>query len=129
MINKLDLALAHFEGEEVYQRMLLIIQQVNAIIVTYGQRTWAIDPRRGNVVFGSSSEQWAFALKHFARFYAHKFKLSEEEMLERLWGNWVLSSGQGQCEWMESDSVNSNGGVDKGTGSKVCCIICCCLLC
>ena len=63
-----------------------------------------IDPSKGNCAFGSGTinlqilnylfdfeikgkECWAFTIKMFARFYSKKFGISEDKMMEKLWGD------------------------------------------
>ena len=46
-----------------------------------------VDPTKGSVAFGAALFGWAFTLKQFARFYAKKYKLTEEMMMEKLWGD------------------------------------------
>ena len=41
---------------------------------------------KGTVSFGSALFGWGFTLTQFARVYAQKFKLSQEVMIEKLWG-------------------------------------------
>ena len=43
-------------------------------------------PVKGTVSFGSALFGWGFTLTQFARVYAQKFKLSQEVMIEKLWG-------------------------------------------
>lgn len=46
-----------------------------------------MDPSKGTVGFGSGLHGWAFNLKQFAEMYADKFKIDEEKMMKRLWGD------------------------------------------
>lgn len=45
------------------------------------------DPSLGNVAFGSGKGQWGFTLQTFARIYAKKYGMSEQKMMEKLWGD------------------------------------------
>lgn len=45
------------------------------------------DPVIGNVAFGAGKDQWAFTLRQFARIYSKKFGISEEKMVNKLWGD------------------------------------------
>jgi len=46
-----------------------------------------VDPCNGTVAFGSALFGWAFTLTRFAQIYAAKFKVEEDKMIKRLWGN------------------------------------------
>lgn len=46
-----------------------------------------IDPAKNNVGFASGLHGWGFTIEHFARMYAAKFKVKEEKMMRRLWGD------------------------------------------
>ncbi len=122
MVNKVDRALLELQlsGEEIYQNMVRAIENVNVIIESYkfGDHNWQVEPIKGNVAFGSGLHQWGFTLKNFARFYAAKFKTTEDKMTEKLWGDWVFATVDGKNKWINSNSVNTNRGVDRETGSK-----------
>ncbi len=122
MVNKVDRALLELQltGEEIYQNMVRAIENVNVIIESYkfGDQNWQVEPVKGNVAFGSGLHQWGFTLKGFARFYAAKFKTTEDKMVEKLWGDWVFATVDGKSMWISSNSVNTNRGVDRETGAK-----------
>jgi elongation factor 2 len=46
-----------------------------------------VDPVRGTVAFGSALFGWAFTLLKFSRMYAEKFKLDNDKMIAKLWGD------------------------------------------
>jgi len=123
MVNKVDRALLELQlsGEEIYQNMVRAIENVNVIIESYkfGDFNWQVEPIKANVAFGSGLHQWGFTLKNFARFYAAKFNTTEDKMTEKLWGDWVFAtSADGKSKWINSNTVNTNRGVDRETGSK-----------
>jgi len=124
MVNKVDRALLELQltGEEIYQNMVKAIENVNVIIESYkfGDKDWQVEPVKGNVAFGSGLHQWGFTLKVFAKVYAAKFNTTVEKMSEKLWGDWVFVTDEatGKSKWLQSTTVNINGGVDKGTGEK-----------
>jgi elongation factor 2 len=122
MVNKVDRALLELQltGEEIYQNMRSAIENVNIIIDSYrfGDVNWQVDPTHGTVAFGSGLHQWGFTLKVFARVYASKFQTTEQKMVDKLWGDWVFATNDGVSKWINSPSVNTNGGVDTATGSK-----------
>ncbi|KAL1405409.1 Cytoplasmic GTPase/eEF2-like protein (ribosomal biogenesis) [Vanrija albida] len=47
-------------------------------------------PERGNVLFASAIDGWAFRLGKFARLYADKLKIKEGNLRRVLWGEWYL---------------------------------------
>jgi len=122
MVNKVDRALLELQlnGEEIYQNMVRAIENVNVIIESYkfGDFSWQVEPMKGTVAFGSGLHQWGFTLKNFARFYAAKFNTTEDKMVEKLWGDWVFATVDGKSKWISSNTVNTNRGVDRETGSK-----------
>lgn len=123
MVNKVDRALLELQltGEEIYQNMRNAIENVNVIIESYrfGDKDWQVDPTKGTVAFGSGLHQWGFTLKNFAKFYAEKFKTTEEKMVEKFWGDWCfVTDADGKSKWVSSTTVNTNRGTDKATGAK-----------
>lgn len=122
MVNKVDRALLELQltGEEIYQNMNRAIESVNVIIESYkwGDQNWSVDPIKGTVAFGSGLHQWGFTMKHFSHFYAAKFNTTPEKMAEKLWGDWVFATAGGVSKWVFSGTVNTNGGVDRESGSK-----------
>ncbi|XP_047121853.1 elongation factor-like GTPase 1 [Schistocerca piceifrons] len=47
-------------------------------------------PEKGNVVFASAIDGWGFSLHDFASLYAKKLEISEDELLNCLWGDYYL---------------------------------------
>jgi ribosome assembly protein 1 len=47
-------------------------------------------PERGNVLFASAIDGWAFRLGKFARLYADKLGIKERNLRRVLWGDWYL---------------------------------------
>ncbi|PVD19852.1 hypothetical protein C0Q70_20345 [Pomacea canaliculata] len=93
-MNKMDLALLtlKLEKEDLYQTCQRIIENVNVIVNTYYEEggpmgNISVDPKEGTVGFGSGLHGWAFTLKDFAKMYASKFGIEEEQMMKRLWGD------------------------------------------
>jgi len=122
MVNKVDRALLELQltGEEIYQNMVRAIENVNIIIESYrfGDFDWQVVPTKGTVAFGSGLHQWGFTLKSFARYYAAKFNTTEDKLTDKLWGDWVFATTDGKSKWVHSDTVNTNRGVDRESGSK-----------
>lgn len=46
-----------------------------------------MDPRKGNVTFGTGKDVWGFDLKFFAKVYSKKFGISVDKMINKLWGD------------------------------------------
>lgn len=112
-MNKMDLALLtlQLEAEDLYQTFQRIIENVNVIVGTYAEDDGpmgniAVDPKVGTVGFGSGLHGWAFTLKDFAKLYSSKFKMPEEKLMKRLWGDqfyhaaekkWIKDQRDGAC--------------------------------
>jgi ribosome assembly protein 1 len=47
-------------------------------------------PERGNVVFASAIDGWAFRLGKFAQLYAAKLGIQEQKLRKVLWGDYYL---------------------------------------
>ena len=91
MINKIDRSLGEqmLTGEDLYNQFRKVVDKANTIVGTYEFEEMgdiSFEPSKGNVAFGSGKDQWAFTLNTFARIYSKKFKVSEEQMMEKLWG-------------------------------------------
>lgn len=93
-MNKMDLALLtlQLDMESMYQAFQRIIENVNVIIATYEMDDNPmgdihVDPSKGTVGFGSGLHGWAFTLKQFGEMYCTKFKMPEEKLMKRLWGD------------------------------------------
>ncbi|WFD32307.1 Cytoplasmic GTPase/eEF2-like protein (ribosomal biogenesis) [Malassezia sp. CBS 17886] len=48
------------------------------------------DPARGNVIFASAVDHWAFRVDRFAVMYAQKLGISDKAIRQFLWGNYYL---------------------------------------
>lgn len=95
MVNKVDRALLELQlpAEELYQAFCRAIESVNVIVAMYNDEALGdvqVDPCKGTVAFGSGLHQWAFTLKRFAKTYGSKFGVSEEKMMQKLWGDWFF---------------------------------------
>ena len=92
MVNKLDRAVLELQldPEEAYQTFNKTIESANVIISTYEDAALGdvqVDPSKGTVAFGSGLHGWAFTLTAWAKLYATLFGVSEQKMMERLWGD------------------------------------------
>lgn len=91
MINKLDRAILELQldPEDAYQNFSKAIESVNVVIATYHDQALGdvqVYPEKGTVCFGSGLHSWGFTLDKFARMYAKKFGVSQERLMDRLWG-------------------------------------------
>nr|KAJ3423316.1 Cytoplasmic GTPase/eEF2-like protein (ribosomal biogenesis) [Polyrhizophydium stewartii] len=50
------------------------------------------DPSRGNVIFASAIDGWAFRTSQFAQLYAAKLGVKESQLSKVLWGNFYLDA-------------------------------------
>ncbi|CAM6000739.1 unnamed protein product [Sphagnum balticum] len=92
MVNKIDRSILELklDGEAMYQSFLRVIDMANVTIETYRAEDMGeiqCNPSVGNVAFGSGKDQWAFTLNKFARIYSKKFGISQEKMMDKLWGD------------------------------------------
>lgn len=113
MVNKVDRALLELQlpAEELYQAFCRSIESVNVIVATYNDDALGdiqVHPTKGTVAFGSGLHQWAFTLKRFARDYGAKFKVSEEKMMSKLWGDWFFDKSR--TVWTTS---SKNGTLER----------------
>ena len=94
VINKLDRQILELkaDSEVIYQNLSKIIESINAITMSYEDtdlgESLMLDPKKGNVAFGSGKDCWGFTLKTFARLYANKFNISEKALMNYLWGDY-----------------------------------------
>lgn len=92
MINKIDRSILELQadGESMYQNFIRVVDLVNVIISNYEQPDMGdllVLPEKGNVAFGSGKECWGFTLTAFAKKYAEKFKIEEEKLQRKFWGD------------------------------------------
>jgi len=90
-INKLDRAFLELQlsSEEIYNNFCQWISDVNNVIQTYEDEAMGdllVAPEKGTVAFSAGRQGWAFTLRDFARMYAKKFSISEDKLMEKLWG-------------------------------------------
>lgn len=98
IINKVDRGILEqqVDGETMYQNFLRVIENTNVIISTYefdsssnGSPTSSLQvcPTEGTVAFGAALFGWAFTLTSFAKYYSQKFKISQDLLKNKLWGD------------------------------------------
>jgi len=93
-INKIDRGIMELKlnGEELYQKFNHLVESVNALLATYQEESLGeqvLDPRKGNVSFGSGKQGWTFTLPLFAKILAKKMKKDPSEILPRFF--WEMS--------------------------------------
>jgi small GTP-binding protein len=67
-----------------------LVEQVNAVYGSIDKEQGAsyFDPiKKGNVVFASATDGWAFSLDLFSRLYSEKLGVEQNEVLCNLWGS------------------------------------------
>jgi len=90
-INKLDRAFLELQlsNEEIYSNFVKWISDVNNVISTYEDEIMGdlrVVPEKGTVAFSAGRQGWAFTLRDFARMYAKNGGMSEDRLMEKLWG-------------------------------------------
>lgn len=97
--NKMDRAYLELkmDHEDMYLTFIKHIENVNVIISTYSpseelmkeknMKPMEVDPCNGSVCFSAGLHGWAFTLAQFSRTYARMFKMDEDKMMARLWGD------------------------------------------
>ncbi|KAL8563308.1 hypothetical protein ACOMHN_028831 [Nucella lapillus] len=118
VINKVDRAVfeKQLAPEELFRSLQAVVNSVNSVVSIYAEDdspmgSLLLDPCLGNVVFASGLHGWAFSLRQFARFYSVKFKISEDKMMKKLWGDNFYDPTT--RKWSRSQSENSVRGFSK----------------
>lgn len=92
-INKIDRCIFELQltAEEMYQRFVKMIVDVNRIISVYqsenSELKLQLSPELGNVFFGSAIHGWGFGLKQFCKLYTPMFKTDEIQLMSKFWGD------------------------------------------
>lgn len=100
-LNKLDRLITELllSPLETYNLLVKLLEQVNAFCSIFRkediqeeeQHLFYFDPKKGNVLFGSALDGWAFNLNTFVNLYHQKFPfLSKYDLLNGLWGNFTI---------------------------------------
>ncbi|KAI9208762.1 P-loop containing nucleoside triphosphate hydrolase protein [Polychytrium aggregatum] len=112
ILEQVNAIMAVFYSEDLMQddaRKFEEVQQKNAAPTTSkedaealasGLEDWNLEdrddsniyfsPEKGNVIFGSAVDGWAFRINQFASIYANKLGIKESLLLKVLWGDFYL---------------------------------------
>ncbi len=94
----------------MYQRFSKLIENANSIISSYQtkdiEESWLIDPVEGSVTFGSGLFGFGISLIRFAAIYSQKFKINEDKMRSKLWGENYFDLKQ--KEWRTDDKTEDD---------------------
>ena len=111
-INKIDRYIFELKlsAEEIYQRMVKIIESVNNIVSIYrsedSELDLTLDPANGIVMFGSAYHGWGFSLMNFAKMMAAKTGGDPVKLMKQLWGEKYFDP---ETKKITTSSVGSNG--------------------
>ncbi|KAJ3272649.1 Cytoplasmic GTPase/eEF2-like protein (ribosomal biogenesis) [Terramyces sp. JEL0728] len=112
VLNKIDRLITELKHtpEEAYVHLSHILEQVNAILGTFEagdilqeaemdtekeieenpDKEFYFAPEKGNVIFASAVDGWAFRTIQFAKIYASKLGVKENNLNRFMWGNYYL---------------------------------------
>ncbi|CAN3367429.1 ribosome assembly protein 1 [Diutina catenulata] len=118
VLNKIDRLISEWQYSpaEAYLHMSQVIEQVNSVIGSFYQGDRLADdlqwreqgqegeyversdddlyfaPEKGNVVFASAIDGWAFNVSTFSKIYAAKLGFSQAVLAKTLWGDFYLDT-------------------------------------
>eukprot|EP00854_Cymbomonas_tetramitiformis_P019339 gene19339-23125_t len=91
VITKVDRLITELKlpPTDAYHKLRHTIEEVNAIIESFGADIPLMDPVEGNVAFSSAIGGWSFTLKSFAQLYCdvHGMQVDVNEFASRMWGD------------------------------------------
>ncbi|KAJ3312816.1 Cytoplasmic GTPase/eEF2-like protein (ribosomal biogenesis) [Boothiomyces sp. JEL0838] len=112
VLNKIDRLITELKHtpQEAYTHLSHILEQVNAILGTFEagdllqeaeldpekefvdnvDDEFYFAPEKGNVIFASAVDGWAFRTIQFAKIYASKLGVKESNLNRFMWGNYYL---------------------------------------
>ena len=59
-------------------------------IIEEKEKDFYFSPNKGNVIFASATDNWAFTIDNFVDIFANKYKIKREVMQKVLWGDYYL---------------------------------------
>ncbi len=74
-------------------------------IVEEKEKDFYFSPEKGNVIFASALDNWAFTIFTFADILSEKFKFKKENLIKVLWGDYYYNS---KTKKLTSKPPNSN---------------------
>lgn len=101
-VNKVDRGITELQldPESLYQKLNDIVNNVNTLLGKYEDEALgdvSVDPRKGNVSFGSGKQGWAFTLPLVAKKLAEKTGKPYDRVLKYLWGDYFFDPAQKRC--------------------------------
>lgn len=104
-LNKIDklFQVVSYDANKVTQKLNNIIESLNAIISGFLRQQMDLDknkqlrtdsyfdPLFQNVVFGSVMDGWGFRAKELAEFYAKKWQMNSEKLVQFFYGDFYLN--------------------------------------
>jgi len=116
-INKLDRAILELQldPEEMFLSFSKSIDSVNTVIGTYNDDVLGdctVNPQNGTVGFSAGKQGWAFTIPQFARLYSKKGKGTEQQLVQRLWGDNFFDPET--KKWQESPISPSGKKLPRG---------------
>ncbi len=111
VINKMDRLVTELKlnSEETAEWLFKLLAQVNAIQASVSQRMTEFDldgnsdtylsmgdevfcPSKGNVIFASATDGWAFRIDQFAKLHSRRLEMKEDVLKQTLWGEYYLDT-------------------------------------
>jgi elongation factor 2 len=97
--------------EELYQRLDSVVRDVNHVFFKFEDDVLGeivVDPRKGNISFGSGKQGWALIMPLVAKKLVRKTKTDEAKILSRLWGNSYYDPASKRFTSSPISEVNGN---------------------
>ena len=116
IFNKIDLLLTQLQmsASEAYTHMMKLLEQCNAVLGSFfasdrtaddlrrseqglpanqgeeAEEDIYFEPARGNVIFASAIDGWAFTIEQFAEYYQASLGMKQDVLNKTLWGDFYL---------------------------------------
>ena len=97
----------------IIQELNQVIEQAReeGILANWGEHLH-FSPLKGNVLFGSLTQNWGFSLDRFVHVYENKFKLKEKNLKKLLWGNFSYNEETSEWEPRSKETQGKRGFVE-----------------